>query len=78
MEYNQAMTKQQVTRAALHLRPEEQLELALLLWEHAQLSASEPPSELRHLLKLRVAAAKANPGESESWEEVEAQLWPKG
>ena len=71
------MTKQQVTRAALHLRPEEQLELALLLWEQAQITAPGPSPELRGLLEARIEAAQAAPLAAQSWEEVEAELWPK-
>jgi hypothetical protein len=71
------MTKQQITKAALDLQPEEQLELALLLWARANFAPPSPSIELRSLIGSRVTAAKANPLESQSWDEVEAELWPK-
>jgi putative addiction module component (TIGR02574 family) len=75
MEYTQGMTKADLTRHALELPIEEQIELAQTLWEHASPAADFTLSaELKDLLKARLLEAHANPEAGSPWEEVKARL----
>ena len=58
-----------------HLSPQQRLELIGLLWDSLPADVPLPPPE-SHLRELerRVAAADANPGAAEPWEEVRARL----
>jgi len=75
MEYTEDMTKAELTRHALKLPIEEQIELAQTLWEHA---SPEPDfalsDELKDLLETRLLEARANPEAGSPWEDVKARL----
>lgn len=70
-----AMTKADLTRLALELPIDEQLELAQTLWDNAS-----PPEdftltpEIRDLLDARLLEAEKNPEASIPWEEMKARL----
>ena len=69
------MTKADLTRRALDLPIEEQLELAQTLWEHASPAADCSLSDdLKNLLEARLLEARANPEAGVSWEDVKARL----
>lgn len=69
------MTKADLTRRALDLPIEEQLELAQTLWEHASPAADFSLSdELKNLLEARLFEARANPEAGVPWEDVKARL----
>lgn len=75
MEYTLGMTKADLTRHALELPVEEQIELAQTLWEHASPTADFTLSdELKDLLEARLFEARANPDAGLSWEDVKARL----
>lgn len=69
------MTKADLTRRALELPLDEQIDLAQTLWEHAS-----PPvdltlsGELKELLDARLLEARTHPEAGISWEEVKARL----
>ena len=68
------MTKADLTRHALELPIEEQIELAQTLWEHASPEAGFVLSdELKDLLDARLREAHTNPEAGSSWEEVKAR-----
>jgi putative addiction module component (TIGR02574 family) len=69
------MTKADLSRLALELPVDEQLELAQELWEQA----SPPPdftlsSDLKDLLEARLLEARSNPQAGIPWEEMKARL----
>lgn len=69
------MTKRDLTRLALELPLDEQLELAQTLWEHAAPPADFTlPAELKDLLEARLIEARKNPEAGVPWEEVKARL----
>lgn len=69
------MTKADLTRLALKLPIDEQLELAQALWEHASPPADFTLSpELKGLLEARRLEAHANPEAGIPWEEMKARL----
>ena len=69
------MTKADLTRCALELPIEEQLDLAQTLWEHASPPADfSLPPQLAELLEARLEEARANPEAGISWEEMKARL----
>jgi len=69
------MTKADLTRHALELPIEEQLDLAQEIWEHASPSADFSLSdELKELLEARLLEARTNPEAGIPWEEVKARL----
>lgn len=69
------MTKADLTRRALELPIEEQLDLAQTLWEHASPPAEFTLSpELAELLEERLQEARENPDAGIPWEEVKARL----
>jgi putative addiction module component (TIGR02574 family) len=69
------MTKADLTRLALELPIDEQLELAQRLWDNAS-----PPDdfvltpELKDLLDARLLEAEIHPEASITWEEMKARL----
>lgn len=69
------MTKADLTRHALELPLEEQLDLAQEIWEHASPAADLSLSdELKELLEARLLEARTNPEAGVPWEEVKARL----
>ncbi len=75
MEYTESMTKADLTRHALELPIEEQIDLAQTLWEHASPEAEFTLSdELKDLLEARLLEAHSNPEAGSPWEEVKARL----
>jgi putative addiction module component (TIGR02574 family) len=69
------MTKAELTRLALELPIDDQLDLAQTLWEHASPPADFTLSpELEELLDERIREAEANPNAGITWEELEARL----
>jgi putative addiction module component (TIGR02574 family) len=69
------MTKADLTRHALKLPIEEQLDLAQALWEQASPPADFTlPDGLRELLEARLLEARENPGAGVPWEEARARL----
>ncbi|HUY92998.1 MAG TPA: addiction module protein [Pirellulales bacterium] len=60
------------------LSPQQRLELISLLWDSlpADVPITVPDSQLREL-ERRIAAADADPGAAEPWEEVRARLSKK-
>ena len=69
------MTKDDLTRCALDLPLDEQLDLAQALWDHASPSDDLTlPSELQELLEARLFEARRNPEAGVPWEEVKARL----
>ncbi|HKH49820.1 MAG TPA: addiction module protein [Thermoanaerobaculia bacterium] len=75
LEYNMSMTRVDLTRRALELPIEEQIELAQTLWEHASPAADFTLSnELKDLLEARLLEARANPEAGMLWEDVKARL----
>jgi putative addiction module component (TIGR02574 family) len=69
------MTKADLTRRALELPIDEQLELAQTLWEHASPPVdSELTPDLKDLLEARYREAHANPEAGISWDEMKARL----
>jgi len=67
------MTKADLTRLALELPVEDQLDLAQTLWEHASPSADFSLSpELAKLLEARLQEARENPEAAVPWEDVKA------
>jgi len=70
-----SMTRVDLTRRALELPIEEQIELAQTLWEHASPAADFTLSnELKDLLEARLLEARANPEAGMLWEDVKARL----
>ena len=69
------MTKDDLTRIALELPIDDQLDLAQTLWDHAS-----PPAdfnltpELAEVLETRLQEARENPEAGLPWEEVKARL----
>lgn len=69
------MTKDDLTRIALELPVDDQLDLAQTLWEHAS-----PPAdfsltpELAKVLETRLQEARENPEAGLLWEEVKARI----
>ena len=65
----------------LKLSAEERMELAQTLWDSVDTGEGKGylpiPSWQRQILDERLADVEANPGDEESWESVEAQLWPR-
>ncbi len=75
MSYTWVMTKSDVTRMALKLPIEEQLEIAQTIWERAAPAPDFTLSpELKDLLEARLLEARANPEAGVPWEEVKARL----
>jgi len=75
VDYTEAMTKADLTRRALELPVDEQLDLAQTLWEHASPEADFTlPTELKELLETRLQEARTNPEAGVPWEEVKARL----
>jgi putative addiction module component (TIGR02574 family) len=75
MEYTRDMTKADLTRHALELPINEQIELAQTLWEHASPEADFVLSEdLKELLEARLFEARAHPEEGIAWEEMKVRL----
>lgn len=73
--YTEDMTKADLTRQALELPIDEQLEIAQTLWEHASPPVdSTLTPELQELLEARYREANANPEAGISWEEMKARL----
>jgi putative addiction module component (TIGR02574 family) len=69
------MTKADLTRHALELSIEEQLDLAQEIWERASPAADFSLSdELKELLEARLLEARTNPEAGIPWEEVKARL----
>jgi putative addiction module component (TIGR02574 family) len=69
------MTKADLTRRALELPIDEQLDLAQRLWEHASPPAEFTLSpELTELLEERLQEVRENPEAGIPWEEVKARL----
>jgi putative addiction module component (TIGR02574 family) len=69
------MTKADLTRAALELLVDEQLDLAQTLWYHASPPAEATISpELRDLLDARLKEVEQNPEAGIPWEEALARL----
>jgi putative addiction module component (TIGR02574 family) len=69
------VTKADLTRRALELPIDEQLDLAQTLWEHASPSADLTLSvELKELLEARLREARDNPEAGIPWEEARARL----
>lgn len=70
------MTKDDLTRLALELPVEDQLDLAQTLWEHAS-----PPAdfsltpELAEVLETRLREARENPEGGLSWEDVKTRIF---
>jgi putative addiction module component (TIGR02574 family) len=70
------MTKSDLTRRALELPIDEQLDLAQTLWEHASPAADLSLSpEIKEILEARLQEARANPEAGVPWEEVKARLF---
>lgn len=73
--YTRAVTKRDLTRLALELPLDEQLELAQTLWENASPPVSVAlPAELEKLLDSRLIEARTDPEAGVPWEEVKARL----
>lgn len=73
-----SMTKADLTRHALELSLDDQLELAQTLWEHASPVADYSLSpELEQLLEARLLEARENPEAGVPWEEVRARLFQR-
>jgi putative addiction module component (TIGR02574 family) len=73
--YTEDVTKADLTRRALELPIDEQLEIAQTLWEHASPPVdSTLTPELKELLEVRYREAHANPEAGISWEEMKARL----
>ena len=73
------MTKANLTRLALELPIEEQLDLAQELWDHASPPADFSLSpELKELLEARLHEAHANPEAGIPWTEMKARLLKRG
>lgn len=73
--YTGDMTKADLTRQALELPIDEQLEIAQTLWEHASPPVdSTLTPELEELLEARYREAHANPEAGLSWEDMKARL----
>ena len=69
------MTKADLTRRALELPIDEQLDLAQTLWEYASPSADFILApELADLLESRLQEVRENPEAGTPWEEVKARL----
>jgi len=69
------MTRSDLTRLALELPVDEQLDLAQTLWEHASPASDFSLSaELKELLEARLLEARTNPEAGVPWEEVKARL----
>jgi len=68
------MTKTEITEAALSLPPDEQLELARVLFDHVAPDPLELTPELRDLLRERLAQAQADPHGGVPWEEVHRKI----
>ncbi len=71
------MTKTQVLHEALALPPEDQLEVAQLLWD--QNAPGEDffvSPELRTELERRLGEAQEHPETSIPWDEVKRRCWP--
>ena len=78
-DYTEGMTKADLTRLALELPIDDQLDLAQTLWEHASPPADFTLSpELEELLDERVRDAEANPEAGITWEELKARLLKQG
>jgi putative addiction module component (TIGR02574 family) len=72
------MTKADLTRQALELPLDDQLDLAQALWEHASPVADYSlPPELEQLLAARLLEAHENPEAGVPWEEVRARLFER-
>lgn len=75
MEYTGDMTKADLTRHALELPIDEQIELAQAIWEHASPEADFVLSDdLKELLEARLLEARLHPEEGITWEEMKARL----
>lgn len=73
--YTEGMTKTELTRLALELPIDDQLDLAQTLWEHASPPADFTLStELEGLLNERIREAEANPDAGITWEELKDRL----
>ena len=69
------MTMADLTRAALELSVDEQLDLAQTLWDHAAPPTDPPISpELRDLLEARLQEAERNPEAGIPWDEALSRL----
>jgi putative addiction module component (TIGR02574 family) len=69
------MTKADLTRRALELPVEDQLDLAQTLWEHASPPADFDLSpKLAKFLEARRQEASENPEAGLPWEEIKARL----
>lgn len=69
------MTKADVTRLALELPIDEQLDLAQTIWDHASPAGNFSLSpELRETLEARLQEARENPEAGIPWQEMKARL----
>lgn len=69
------MTKSEITREALSLPVEDQLDLAQALWENASPPAEfELSPELKQTLEERLKEAQEDPAGGLTWEEVKARV----
>jgi putative addiction module component (TIGR02574 family) len=75
LTYTESMTRADLTRLALELPVDEQLELAQELWEHASPATDFTVSaELKELLEARLLEARSDPQAGVPWEEMKARL----
>lgn len=68
------MTKTEITKAALGLSIQDQLDVARQLWENAAPDPLELSPELKEMLDARLAELDANPDSGIPWEEAHARI----
>ena len=68
------MTKTEITKAALGLSVQDQLDVARRLWENAAPDPLELSPELKELLDARLAELDANPAAGIPWQEAHARI----
>ncbi len=66
------MTKAEITKAALELPKDDQLELADVLFD----MAAPTPEWHRELVREAVESYQQDPDAGRSWQEVKVELWP--
>lgn len=66
----------------LKLPAEERLEIAQMLWDSVEPEEEARflliPEWQREILKERLEDLDRNPGDEQTWEEVKAEIWPRG
>ena len=68
------MTKTEITKAALGLSIQDQLDVARQLWENVAPDPLDLSPDLKELLDARLADLDANPDASIPWQETHARI----